>query len=107
MFHNLLEVLMRLLTMASILCLLVASTGWAGNEKVTLYGCEGVMYPNGTVACRGACTHKCAEVTRNVNPSSPYPDDLQLFDSGIPTFQSECLYLGTSEDGTQLYVIIP
>ncbi len=87
---------------------LLPSVGLADTEKTTLFGCRGVYEGRtGRVYCEGVCTHKCAEVIRNANPGMSYPDQLTTFEYSVPTFQSECLFLGTNQDGTEAYVLLP
>lgn len=81
-----------------------------GGTETRLMGCRGVMEIrlDGTILvyCEGACRQTCAIVKHGV-AGGRYPDELQLYDNSVPTFQSPCMFLGVNPDGTEAYVVLP
>lgn len=84
----------------------------ANTRKYTearVIGCRGVIEEEegrSIVYCVGNCNRTCAIVRKGIS-GGLYPDQLELFDNGASTLQSPCLLLGTSPDGTEVYVLMP
>ncbi|GIV49543.1 MAG: hypothetical protein KatS3mg038_0064 [Candidatus Kapaibacterium sp.] len=85
---------------------LLPSRSLAGTETIYLIGCRGVVEGNRTY-CEGNCNRTCAKIVREENPLSAYPDELTTYDWDAPTFQSACIFLGTNQDGTVAYIMLP
>lgn len=95
-----------LLPAVIVLASLLPSHSVAGTETTCLNGCRGVLETNRGY-CVGDCNKLCVKVVRDANPMSAYPDELTTYDWEAPTFQSTCIFLGTNEDGTVAYVMLP
>ncbi|MDW8075972.1 MAG: hypothetical protein RMK00_09425 [Bacteroidota bacterium] len=89
-----------------LLGLALLTAGSSAGTTIELMGCRGVL--NGTQAyCEGNCNRVCVRIQKDVYVGNPFPDDLQLYHDQQLTMQTECIFVGTSPDGSTAFVITP